>query len=210
MKRAFFSFLAIAVILSACTPSHKVTSFWVDKNAKPAEPYKSIFIVALTSNVNAKKYVENELAKQIIASGHTAIKSTDIFTPKYLGNDTLTGDKLAKAIKESGCDAVITMALLDVKSETSYRQGTPYYPTAGYYGGYGRYYGHYYYMPYSPGYYEENKTYFIETNFFDAAKDKLLISIQSEAYNPSSLESFFKSYSYALKYKLKEEGLLKK
>jgi hypothetical protein len=210
MRRKWISFLIITALLAACTPPHKITSFWVDKDAKPAEPYKSIFILTLTPNVNAKKYIESEMAKKITARGQIAVKSTDIFTPKYMGNDTLNGEKVAAAIKQSGCDGVLTMALLDVKSETSYQQGTTYYPTAGYYGGYGRYYGYYAPMAYSPGYYVENKTYFIETNFFDAAKDKLLISIQSEAYDPSSIESFFKNYSYTLQNKLKEEGLLKK
>jgi hypothetical protein len=209
MKRSILSILVLVLIMAACTSSHKVTSFWVDKEALPKQPYKSIFILTLTPNVNAKKYIENEMAKLITARGQKAVKSSEIFTPRYMGNDTLNAEKVTKAIRESGCDAVLTMALLDVKSETSYQPGTSYYPTAGYYGGYGRYYGYYAPMSYSPGYYVENKTYFIETNFFDAVKDKLLVSIQSEAYDPSSIESFFKGYSATLKYKLKKEGLLK-
>ncbi len=210
MKRPFFSTLMIAVILSACTPPQKITSFWADKENLPKEPFKSVFIMTLTPNAYAKIYIENELEKVFTARGQKVVKSTAIFTPKFLGKDTLTSEKISNAIKESGCDAVLTLALLDVKSETSYQPGSTYYPRAGYYGGYGRYYGYYAPMTYSPGYYVESKTYFIETNFYDAAKDKLLISIQSEAYDPRSLESFFKNYSHMLEYKFKQEGLTRK
>jgi hypothetical protein len=81
------------------------------------------------------------------------------------------------------------------------------------YGMYGSYYGYYnYYSPqvYSPGYYSSDKTYYIESNFYDLASDELLWSIQSEAYNPTSLESWFKEYSYQLLNELRAEKLITK
>jgi len=76
---------------------------------------------------------------------------------------------------------------------------------------YGSYYGYYrYYSPmvYSPGYYTTDKTYYIETNFYDLEEDLLLWSIQSEAYNPSSLDSWFDQYSFNLLNELAREGLI--
>lgn len=210
MKRISLPFLLLVVMLTACTTPQKVTSSWVNREALPKEPYKSIFILTLTQNTRAKLNVENAMAKLIMSRGQKAVKSSDIFTPKFMGKDSLTADRVAKAIKDSGCDAVITLALLDVKTETYYQPGTTYYPTASYYGGYGYYYGHYAYVMYEPGYYTTDKTYFIETNFYDAATDKHIWSIQSEAYNPSSLESWFSGYSHLLLYQLKKEGLIKK
>jgi hypothetical protein len=209
LKRIFFASLLVAVFIAACTSQQKVTSSWVNREAIPKDPYKSIFILTLTQNTRAKLTVEKELAKLISSRGRKAVKSSDIFTPKFLGKDSLTADKIVKAIKESGCDAVITLALLDVKTDTYYQPGTVYYPTAGYYGGYGYYYGHYSYVTYDPGYYATDKTYFIETNFYDVATDKHLWSIQSEAYNPTSLESWFSSYSHLILYQLRKEGLIK-
>ena len=81
------------------------------------------------------------------------------------------------------------------------------------YGMYGSYYGYYnYYHPYvySPGYYTTDRTYYIESNFYDLEEDQLLWSIQSEAHNPSSIDSFFKEYSYNLLGLLKKEGLITK
>jgi len=86
-----------------------------------------------------------------------------------------------------------------------------YYPLN--YGMYGSYYGYYnYYYPqaYSPGYYTSNKTYYIESNFYDLEQDQLLWSFQSDAYNPSSLDKWFDRYSYDLLNELKKEGLIAK
>jgi hypothetical protein len=63
-------------------------------------------------------------------------------------------------------------------------------------------------MVYSPGYYTTDKTYYIETNFYDLEEDLLLWSIQSEAYNPSSLDSWFDEYSFNLLNELAREGLI--
>ena len=118
---------------------------------------------------------------------------------------------IEEAIKRTGCDAVFVIALLDVMAIETYQPGRAYYPMSyGMYGSYYGYYNHYYPMVYSPGYYTTDKTYYIETNFYDLESDQLLWSIQSEAYNPSSLDSWFDRYSYDLLRELEREGLLKR
>ena len=209
MKQILF-FLLLLQIMSACTPPQQVLNSWVNREALPKTPYKSIFILALTQNKENKYYIENEMAKLINSRGQKAVKSSDVFTSVLLASDTLASNILLKAVKESGCEAVIVMAVLDIKTEQTYQPGTTFYPTAVYYGSYGRYYGHYYYRENQPGYYTTEKTYFIETNFYDAASETHLWSIQSDAYNPTGLESFFHDYSKMLKAQLKKEGLISK
>jgi hypothetical protein len=93
----------------------------------------------------------------------------------------------------------------------TYHPGTAYYPmNYGYYGSYYGYYNYYYPQIYSPGYYSSDKTYYIETNFYDMESDQLLWSIQSEAYNPTNIDTWFDRYSYDLLNELKEEGLITK
>jgi hypothetical protein len=77
------------------------------------------------------------------------------------------------------------------------------------YGGYYGYYNYYYPQVYSPGYYSVDKTYYLETNMYDIASDKLVWSVQSEASNPTNLSDTFKSYSYMLIKHLQNEGLAK-
>jgi hypothetical protein len=68
----------------------------------------------------------------------------------------------------------------------------------------------YYPVVYTPGYYTFEKVYYLESNFYDLASDKLLWSVQSESHEPSGLKSWFNSYSYMLINHLKKEGLIKK
>ncbi len=80
----------------------------------------------------------------------------------------------------------------------------------GMYGSYYGYYNHYYPQVYSSGYYTSDNTYYIESNFYDLEQDQLLWSIQSEAYNPPTLDKWFDRYSYDLLDELKKEGLISK
>jgi len=151
------------------------------------------------------------MAALISSRGQKAVVSSSVFPPNISISENFTRDQMAEAIKRTGCDAVFVIALLDVRVEEYYQPGSAYYPMSfGMYGSYYGYYNHYYPMVYSPGYYTSNRTYYIESNFYDLEQDQLLWSIQSEAYNPSSLDSWFDRYSYNLLYELKREGLIDK
>jgi hypothetical protein len=211
MKRTFFSFFVLTLLLSACAPTQEITGYWVNKAALPKGPYKNIFIFVISDNKTNQVVIENQMADLIISLGHKVVLSSEMFPPKFVGNAQLTREQLAENIKKAGCDAVFVVALLDTKTETSYQPGSTYMPMSyGYYGNYYGYYNHYYPQVYSPGYYTTDKTYYIENNFYDVATDELLYSIQSKAINPSNLESWFKGYSQMLLYKLRDEGLIKK
>ncbi len=210
MRHTLISLLLLA-LLSACTSSQEITSTWVNREALPKGPYKSIFVLALVQNINAKIDVENEMARLLASRGRKVVKSSDIFTPRFLSENKLSKEKMAQIIKDSGCDAVYTIALLDVKSEDRYQPGTAYYPIShGYNGNYYGYFGNYYLQVNEPGYYVTDKTYYIETNFYDLATDQLLWSIQSDACNPSSIQSWFHGYSRLMIFELRKEGLIKK
>jgi hypothetical protein len=211
MKNSFISLFMLAILLLACTSSQKITGVWVNREALPKGPYHSIFILVLSQNADANFMVEYDMASLMATRGRKTVKSSTIFLPNSLSTGSITREQMAKIIKDVGCDAVFTIALLDTKTEEHYQPGTAYYPMSyGYYGSYYGYYNHYYPQIYSPGYYTTDKTFYIETNFYDLASDQLLWSIQSQAYNPAGLESWFKSYSSNLIARLKKEGLITK
>jgi hypothetical protein len=80
----------------------------------------------------------------------------------------------------------------------------------GYYGIYYNYMSDYQEQKYSVNEYALDRTYFLESNLYDVASEKLLWSIQSKAFNPEDLDSFFKGYSKLLRDHLKKEGLVMK
>jgi hypothetical protein len=208
VNHSIYLLILLSSIFSTCTPSQKITGSWVNREALPKGPYKSIFVAAVTQNSSAQYIVEDQLSKLLASRGKKVVRSNDIFPPGIAGSG-ITRDQLVSAIKRTGCEAIFVIALLDTKTEERYQPGTTYDPM--HYGYYGSYYGYYSYrypQVYTPGYYTTDKTYFLETNFYDVTTDQLLWSIQSNAYNPSDLESMFKTYSGLILAQLKKEGLI--
>ena len=211
MKSKNLFIILITLVFSACVGSQKITNSWISPEAGSKSPYKSIFVIVLSQNNASSFSVEARMASIIASRGQKSVVSSTVFPPSFSASEDFTREQMAEAIKRTGCDAVFVIAVLDVKTEENYQPGTAYYPMRyGMYGSYYGYYNHYYPMVYSPGYYTMDKTYYIETNFYDLEEDRLLWSIQSEAYNPTSLDSWFDTYSNNLLNELKAEELIAK
>jgi hypothetical protein len=211
MKLKKVLLVLFVVAISGCGPTQKIIASWADPEAKSKGPYSKVFVVVLSQNKDAYYYIEAEMSETLISRGYKVVKSNEVFPPTFSPTQDFTREQLLESIKNTGCDAVLTLALLDSKTVETYHPGTTYYPTNyGYYGSYYGYYNHYYPQVYSPGYYSVDKTYYLETNLFDLASDKLIWSVQSQAKNPSSLTSWFKDYSYLLTKHLKSQGLSKR
>jgi len=203
--------LLLALMFAGCGSSQRITNSWINPDASNKGPYRSIFLIVLSQSTGTSYSVEDRMAALIAERGQKTVVSSAVFPPNLSISENFSREEMAEAIRRTGCDAVFVIALLDVKTEQYYQPGRAYYPMS--YGMYGSYYGYYnYYSPqvYSPGYYTTNKTYYIESNFYDLEEDQLLWSIQSEAYNPSSLDSWFDRYSADLLNELKKEGLITK
>jgi hypothetical protein len=212
MKKQIALLFVLALTIAACKTPQRITNTWVNKEALPRGPYKSIMVIVMAKDISAKFAIEKQLAAKFRSRGQQVVESGDIFPPSLAGNSKNSREILKGAIERSGCDAVFTLAVLDVKTETNYQRGSFLSPVSmyDYYGHYGSYYAYRLDQVYSPGYYTESKTYFLETNFYDLKDDLLLWSIQSTAYNPKDLEKFFKHYSAGLSAELKKQGLLAK
>jgi len=204
-------FLAFALTVNGCGPTQKITGSWADPEAESFGPYTKAFVMVLSQNSDANYYIESQMAKTLISKGFKVVKSNDLYPPKFSPLKDFTKEQLTESITKTGCDAVLILALLDSKVVESYNPGTSYYPmNYGYYGNFYGYYNHYYPQVYSPGYYSVDKTFYLEANLYDIAKDKLVWSIQSEARNPKDLQDWFRNYSVLLMNHLKSKGLNQK
>ncbi len=202
------SLLALVALIS-CSTSQDIVATYIDRPNLPKEPYKKVFVMALIQDNIVRGQIENKIGAQLVKRGKTVVKSSELF-PVKMSKTEVSNEDLIKIIKDQGCDMVFTVALLDVKTTQSYQPGTTYAPYGyGYYGSYYGYYGYYAGYTSSPGYYVTDRSYYVETNFYDVKSDKLLCSIQSVAYNPSSFDSWFVDYSRLLIYTLKKEGVIK-
>lgn len=207
--------LAVVLVFISCSSSQKVLSSWVNKEELKGKKYSKVFIAVLTQNVSSKTILEYDLAATLNEQGYQTVKSTDALSGSFRDNPNLTKDDVLAKVRETNCDVILTVTLLDSKTETRYVPGTSVYasyapyPAYGYYGGFGTYYGYYAPAIYSSGYYTTDKTYFLESNLFDAATEKILWSVQSSTYNPDNIKEFSSRYCKLLVSQAKDDELLK-
>jgi len=210
MKKIRPILLLSLLILTACGTSTSITGSYKD-SAAPKEGYKKIFIVAITDRASVRQTVENNIATLVASRGATSVKSSDALPPNFRSGDA-TKDKelLMSKIKETNCDGIITIALINQEHETRYVPGTAsYYPMGvGYYGGFGAYYAYGYNNFYSPGYYTDDKIYYLEANLYDTKSEKMIWSAQSKTYNPTSIDDFLQGYSKALSDQMTKDGIM--
>ncbi|WP_145718954.1 DUF4136 domain-containing protein [Chitinophaga japonensis] len=200
------------ILLFACTSTTHITGAWKNPEVKPAaQGYDNIFVAAMSRNVNVRTQVENALAAALSTYDKRTLKSIDYFAPRF--QETLPSrEAMLQKIRTAGADAILTTSLIDKQSETRYVPGTAGYapvPAFGWYRGFYAYYAHWYPVMYSPGYYVTDKTYFIETNLYDADSEQLLWSAQTETVNPGSLDRFLQDYPEAVLTQMKRDGLLR-
>jgi hypothetical protein len=208
MKYAIASFLFLGLILTGCTTSQKIVGSWSDPDAKTMGPYKKAFVVVMSQNKDANYYIETKITQLLKAKGFQVVQCTDIFPPNFALTKDFTREQLKKALSDAGCDAVLSLALLDTKTVETYHPGYAYTPMSyGYYGNFYGYYNYYYPVIYTDDYYSVDKSYYLETNLYELASDKLIWSIQSEATNPKDLDEWFDKYAPLIMNHLKEKGL---
>lgn len=165
------------LLLLSCGSNTSIVNSWRDPDSPLAkEQFKKILVVALVKDEATRRTVENR-----IASKNPVFKTSFEIFNENISN--LSQDQKLKLLKSENFDGVLTMRLVSKDKETNYVPGTN---TSMYYGGFGGIYagrygygfGNWYgmYAPtfYSPGYYQENTYYMVETNIFSLVKNKLL------------------------------------
>lgn len=209
-KTGLFLVITIMVMVAGCGTTTSITGAYKDAGA-PKDKFSKVFVVALTERASVRQTVENSIASLVTSRGATPVKSSNALPPNFrTGNSTTDKNALLAEIKENNCDGIITIALLKEENETRYVPGTSTYaPMAvGYYGGFGTYYAYGYSNYYDPGYYTDDKVYYLEANLYDAETEKLVWSAQSKTYNPTSLEDFLAGYTKALSDEMTKDGIM--
>jgi len=199
--KQFIAFLIIAGALVSCGPSTSIVKSWREPNATVTKgPSNKIIVLALVKDETSRRVIEDQLVKRL---GEVATASYTLISTESL-KDT-TGASLNKVIDGGKFTHMLLMRLADIEKETNYVQGT----TTGYYGGYGRYYGYGAGMYTSPGYYVEDKNYFIETAVYSFNPDKLLWTGTTKTVNPSKMEKTVTEIADVVSDKMKKDGFLK-
>ena len=92
----------------------------------------------------------------------------------------------------------------------SFEPGVTTYSILPYYTYYGACYSNWYPAVSTSDYYSHEKTYFMQSNFYDAASEEIMVAVQSKIFDPSSLRLFSKTYTYNMIKQLEKANIKKK
>lgn len=184
---------ALVMFLAACS-STKVTSSWKQNDARIQQNDK-VMVLALIPNKEGglRANIEKEMVLALQQKGYNAVSAFETFGPQAFKN--LNEERALKKLDRQGVQQVMTVVLLDKSKEKNYVQGSPY---GGFYPYYGRFWGYYGYMynrVYSPGYYTVDTKYYLESNLYDLNTNKVIYSVQTQTFDPSSAQRMAVVYS---------------
>jgi len=199
MKLKNILLLGSIVLLFACTPATQLVNTWVDPSltAETVKPFTNVLVIARIKDATSNRVAEDKIVAKLKMPA----------SPSYaflLPSDTNTV-AVDEKLKKAGFDGLIAMRLTEVNESLNYQQGS-----GGYYGGYyggrpGGYYGYYG----TPGYYTQDKTFYVETSIFSLVTGKLMWSGTTASMNPTQLDKTLDEIIYAIRTDLTKRGLIK-
>jgi len=212
MKNLLFV-LIISITLAGCSAT-KIVSSWNQQGAE-AKQYQKLGVVVMIPDMGNRAMVEDAVAKELRARGikASATFNTFPFAGKIgeIGLDSATiQQKIRQRVNDNHFDALIIIVLLDKRKEQRYVEGSSISIGAPVYGY--PYYGYYYYAystVYSSGYYTTSTSYFIESNLYDVASQKLVWTAQTNTENPTSMETESANFAKIIADNLMQKKVIK-
>lgn len=120
---------ALVFAMGACTsgPQVSVTEGFSDA---PDAPYRNILVITLFSSFDARRYLEEEIVKQLAEQGTKATRSTSMMNTKT----PVTTETFIKMVDDIDADAVLVTQLTSHDVQHSERDASPqttvnYWPT---------------------------------------------------------------------------------
>jgi hypothetical protein len=179
------------LLVAGCGPSTKIEKTWTDPSFTPGavQSYKKVLVMGLLKDESTRRIAEDKMVAAF--KNVTAVQSYS-----YLQSADTVRSAVEDRLKKDGFDGVVIMRLADVDKSVSYVPGTAY---GGWYG----------YRYASPGYYQEDKTFYVETNFYSLPENKLLWSGTTSSLNPNKLDRTIDDIIATLKGQLQKQKLIK-
>lgn len=184
-----------AGLFSSCITTELVGSL----KTSESEPvsYQKLGVVVLAPSMSNRSTVELALAEKFRAKGVKAVATFDIFPFAGKINEIkesgMSQEDIQKKIRErvgqNKLDGLLIVTLLDKQKETHYVEGSSFAVAAPVYGyPYYGYYSYAYTTVSNPGYYTTSTKYFVESNLYDVATEKLIWTGQTKTTDPASIE----------------------
>ena len=199
--------LIFLMLLPACR-STVITHSWINPEWS-RRPINNLLIVCLSDDKDRamREQMEAHLCEDLERKNIVARSSLVTFGPTLF--EGLTEQQALEQLRKKNADAVLMMVLLDKEKERYYVPDRIYYtPFTVYHRHFWGYYHLMYGRIYEPGYYAENTNYFWECNLYDLQTNRIVYSVQTRSFDPSSAYVAAHEYGRLISNDLTEKGLL--
>lgn len=195
-------------LFAGCAGS-KIINRWVS----PGWEAKTQQRILVASLINEKDHnwtdkIESHIVGDLKDAGIMAVSAYKLFGPEAFNGKE--GNNIETRLKDSGYTGVITIVLLDKKSEQVYvtpvetrrnqETGMPF----------GNYIRSVTDRILSPGYYTQTTQYFWETNYYQHPGGKMVYSVQSKTFDPNSIDEMAHKYGMLLVSDMLKNKVVKK
>ncbi len=183
-------------ILNGCGPSTKIEKTWSDPSfTSGSVAFHKVLVIGNLKDESTRRIAEDKMVAAMKTV--TGVQSYTYLQP----NDTARGS-VESRLQKDGFDGIVIMRLASVDKSTSYVPGTTYGGWYGHGGWYGGGYG-------TSGYYQEDKTFYVETELYSLTTGKLLWAGTTSSLNPTKLDHTLDDIIATIKAEMQKQGLIK-
>lgn len=212
--------VALSFFTTHCASSKKASpGVYVNHQQLNGRTFHKLFVEVETVDVQLRAMLETDLVEALTLGGYAGVKSIDLIPFSLKELKLPTEEEIRLKVKESGCDGILFISVLRKGESLEYTPGTVRKENeqwgAGILGGVlnkGGAGGQVKAIPpvNTDGSYSHTAADFIlRNNLYDVPAHVLMLSIQSDHIDISTLDKTGKTYAAALVVQLKDEKLLK-
>lgn len=204
MKKQTLIITSCFMICLASCSSTKIASSWKEPGKQvDLSKLNKVLVVAMLKNEVNSQNAEDQMASYLQGKG--------VVSYHYLGNGVNKKDKVAlhEKMKADGFDAAITMRLVDVDKDITYRPGSSFSSYPDYYRNFDGYYSRSWEIYSTPGEYLTTQTYTVETNVFSIKEDKIIWTSLTKSTNPDGVMRMTAEIAKVIYKAMKKEGFVK-
>ena len=198
------------LLLTACSNNSTITRSYVDPLLKKMD-LQGVLVIGVAQNRDNGIVFEDMFVKALATHGVTAVAAHTL-----LPNDNfekITPDDVVEAAIKNNLDTVLVTRYIGSSSEDIYHPGTIYYGVtpmygAGYYGGFGGYYGHAYEVAYQQPVWTTNTTHEVIADLYVTKTREHMWQAVSDTIKAGSNNKLRHDVIASLIGDLKNQGLL--
>lgn len=208
MKKIRYIITIFSVLLVQCSSSHIVSTWKASETLNPQTGRIIVVGIIKESDKLLQQKMENHLADDLCNLGYDAVSFTEFYNVKtYQVKDEK--HIIEQLLKQKGADAVLTIVLLNKQKEKYHAPQSMFDSSERYNNDFDIYYAAIYSKIYEEGYYINDTYYFWESNLFSMPDQKIIYSVQTQSFNPSSKSSLAHEYGKLIISDMLEHNVLK-